>query len=179
MSWPTWPTSPPSHQKLWSSLRLLLWWASLLCHEVMWQNSCLHTWCYTCFAEFWWVPPWCDVLVDPCLCWTVLLWSCQWIPLHLSKVCENYYWILVAFYPFNTRPVLTFGWEIKPSFAMVKLESWCFENRIHNCKESVLQNIVSGGQKGVIPKSEAVIGWTFYLGQRFHHKTAMNALSFF
>lgn len=38
-------------------------------------------------AEFWGVPSWRDVLADTRLCGTVLLRSCQRVPLHLCTVC--------------------------------------------------------------------------------------------
>lgn len=38
-------------------------------------------------AELRGVPSWCDVLADTRLCGTVLLWSCQRVPLHLCTVC--------------------------------------------------------------------------------------------
>lgn len=40
-----------------------------------------------CSAEFWRVPSWYDVLAHSRLCGSVLLWSSQWISLHLSTVC--------------------------------------------------------------------------------------------
>lgn len=86
-SWPTWPTSPPSLPKSWSTPRPSLWWVCILLVPAATAPAVLTCLPLSWLAEFRGVPSWGDVLADTCLCRTVLLRSCQWVPLHLCTVC--------------------------------------------------------------------------------------------